>query len=131
VPKGSLSCSILHANKFAVLETLKSLDVHIPGCYNLIRTDVIGLDLQLSQHPCFVHDVPDLVKDEYSPSKRARLEKKRIVFNLPEKVVKRVTFDLPILTENDSEQSSLKGHLVEVPNEQKQTKEFGSLPIID
>jgi hypothetical protein len=44
--------------------------------------------------------------------------------------VKRVTFDLPILTKNDSDESSLKGHLVEVPNEPKQTKEFGSLPFI-
>jgi hypothetical protein len=74
VPKGSLSCSILHANKFAVLESLKSLDVPMPVCNDLIRTDVTELDLQLWRPPCFVLSVPDLVKDECIPFKKARLE---------------------------------------------------------
>ena len=126
MPKGSLSCSILNTNKFAVLETLKSLDVPMPDCNGKIRTDVTELDLQLSQSPCFVHTVTDLVEDKCSPFKKSRLEKKRIVFDLPEKVVKRVTFDQPILTKNDSEQSSLKGHLVEAQNEQKQARGLGS-----
>jgi hypothetical protein len=44
--------------------------------------------------------------------------------------VKRVTIDQPILTKNDLEQSSTKGHSVEVLVKPKQTKEFGSPPII-
>jgi hypothetical protein len=44
--------------------------------------------------------------------------------------VKRVTFDLPVITENALEPGSPKGHTDGFPVELKQTKEFGSLPII-
>jgi hypothetical protein len=44
--------------------------------------------------------------------------------------VKRVTFDLPIITENELEPGCPKGHTDEVPVGLKQTKEFGSLPIV-
>ena len=86
--------------------------------------------MQKSQFPCFVPLVTDVINELYNPYKRARLEKTRIVFNLPEKVVKKVTFDLPILTENDEELRSVNEHLSEVPMEQKQTNEFTSLPIL-
>jgi hypothetical protein len=102
VPEGLLSCSILHANKYAVLETLKSLDVPMPECNGLMNsTDVTEMDLQLSQPSCIVLSVPEMVEDEVIPFKKARLEKKRIVVNLPERIVKWVTFDLPIITENN------------------------------
>ena len=77
MPKGSLSCSILNANKFVVLETLKSLDVPTHGCNDFISTDVTELDLQLSQHPCFVPLVTDVIKEIYNPKKRAWFEKKK------------------------------------------------------
>ncbi len=44
--------------------------------------------------------------------------------------MKRVTFNLPIIAENEFEPGSPKGHTDEVPVKLKQTKEFGSLPII-
>jgi hypothetical protein len=59
-----------------VLGTLNYFDVPTHGCNDFINTDVTELDLQLSQHPCFVHVVPDVVKDVYNPNKRARLKKK-------------------------------------------------------
>jgi hypothetical protein len=113
-----------------VLATLKRLDVQMPECNDLIRTDVTEMDLQCSQPPCFVPSVPDLVKHKCPPLKKARLKKKEIVFNLTEKVVKRVSFDKPILTKNELEPNSPLGNTVEVPVELKQTKEFDSLPII-
>jgi hypothetical protein len=73
VSKGSLTCSILLANEFAVLGTLKSLDVPIPDCNEEIITVITEVDLQLSQPPCFVHAVPELVKDECSPFKKKQV----------------------------------------------------------
>jgi hypothetical protein len=46
-----------------------------------------------------------------------------------EKVVKKVAFNLPIRTKNDKDQCGVLVHQCEVPKEQNQTKEFGSLPI--
>jgi hypothetical protein len=63
VSKGSLSCSILNANKFAVLETLKSLEFSTHGCNAFISTDVTELDLQSLRHPCFVPLVTDVIKE--------------------------------------------------------------------
>jgi hypothetical protein len=64
---------------FAVLETLRSLDIPMPECNDLIRTDVTEMHLQCPQPPCFVPSVPDLGKHECTPHKKARLEKKEIV----------------------------------------------------
>jgi hypothetical protein len=130
IGKAQRSVSSYTLTKFVVLETLKSLEIPTHGCNDFISIDVTELDLQLSQHPCFVPLVTDVIKEIYNPNKRARLEKTRLVFNLPEKVVKKVTFDPPIITENIKEQSGVNEHLCEVPMEQKETKEFGSLPII-
>ncbi len=96
------------ANKFAVLETLKSLDFPMEGCNDFISTDVTEMDLQLQQSPCSV-----LANDSVSPSKKARYEK----------IEKKVTFNLPITTEKDKEQC-------EIIQEQNQTKVCGSLPIL-
>jgi hypothetical protein len=104
VTVGSLSCSILSANKFAVLETLRSLEFPT-GCNDFISTDVTEMDLQKSRLPCFVPLVKDVIEELYNPNKKARLDKTKIVYDLPEKVVKRVTFALPIITENIKEQN--------------------------
>jgi hypothetical protein len=48
VTVGSLSCGVLIANSFAVLETLKSLDFPIQGCNDFISTDVTEMDMQKS-----------------------------------------------------------------------------------
>ena len=80
------------ANKFAVLETLKSLDFPMEGCNDFISTDVTEMDMQLSQPPCSV-----LANDSVGPNKKARLEK----------VDKKVTFNLAITTEKDKEQCEI------------------------
>jgi hypothetical protein len=73
-----------------------------------------------------------MVEDEVRPFKKAKLEKsdRSIIFNLPYRIVKRVTFDLPAITENELKPSSPQGHTSGFLVELKQTKEFGSLPII-
>jgi hypothetical protein len=93
------------------------------------NTDVTEMVLQWSQPSCIVISVLEMVENEIILFQLARLEIKENVFNLQDKVVKSVTFDLPI-TKNGLEPGSPKGLTVEVPIEQKQTKEFGSLPII-
>ena len=82
---GSLSSGIEIANSFAVLGNLKSLDLPMEGCNDFISTDVTEMDLQKSQLPCFFPLVADVIKELYNPNKRARLEKKKIVFDFQRK----------------------------------------------
>jgi hypothetical protein len=72
-------------------------------------TDVTQLVLQWSQPSGIVISVLEMVKHEFILFKIARLGKKNKVFNLQEWVVKRVTFDLLIITKNELEPRSPKG----------------------
>jgi hypothetical protein len=69
----------------------------------MTRTDVTEMDLQLSQPSCIVLSVPEMVEDKVIPFKKARLEKsdRNIIFNLQDRIVKRVTFDLTVIIENE------------------------------
>jgi hypothetical protein len=78
---------LLAVLEYAVLESLKSLDVPMPECNGLMdRTDVTEMDLHLSQPSCIVLSVPEMVDDEVILLKKARLEKKKeIIFISPRK----------------------------------------------
>jgi hypothetical protein len=136
VLKGLSYCSILHANKFAALETLNTLEFPVLLCNELMRrSDVTEMDLPLSQPFCIVLSVPEMVRDEVIPFKRAKFERsdRRINFNLPERLEKsdkRVSFDHPIITENELRPSSPQGHTNESTVEPIQTNDFSSLPIV-
>jgi hypothetical protein len=54
VTVGSLSCEVLSANSFSVLESLNGQDFPIEGCKDIISTAITEIDMQKSQSPCFV-----------------------------------------------------------------------------
>jgi hypothetical protein len=99
---------------------MKGLDFPIAECNDFISTDVTEMDMQQSQSLCFVPLVADEIKESVNPNKKARLEK----------IVKKVTFNLPIRTENVKEQCGVQVPQCEVPKKQNQTNECGSLPIL-
>ncbi len=121
---GSLSCEVSSANSFSVLDSLHGQEFLLEDCEDDMTTGVTKFDLQKLQSPCcetldtsvtendLLPLVSLMVVKDY-PNKKARLEK----------MVKKVTFDLPVLTEKDKEQCG-EG------NQTESTKEQASLPVL-
>ena len=120
---GSLSCEVSSANSFSVLESLNGQELPFENCEDDMTTGVTEFDLQKLQSPCcepldtsvtenVLLPLLSTVVNDY-PNKKARLEK----------IVKKVSFDLPVLTKKDKEQCG-EG------NQTESTKEQASLPVL-
>ena len=118
---GSLSCEVSSANSFSVLESLNGFPYE--NCEDGMTTGVTEFDVQKLQSPCcetlgtnvtekVLFPLLSTVVNDY-PNKKARLEK----------IVKKVSFDLPVLTEEDKEQCGKV-------NQSETPKEKASLPLL-
>jgi hypothetical protein len=123
VTVGSLSCEVSSVNSFSILESLNGQEFLFEDCEDDMTAGVTKFDLQKLQSPCCepldtnvtendLLPLVSIVVNDY-PNKKARLEK----------IVKRVSFDLPVLTEKDKEQCG-EG------NQTESTKQQVSLPVL-